>query len=448
MLNTDRMDNMSSELTELRSAVHAAYTELEEAAGALDAPAADTDLDELQVRFDLADAGHKKACDAVERALRVEEARAALPVEEIAEPTVEVVSESLTYEAHAPNSIFRDLVAAQKGNAPAAARLDRHMNEMRVEKRVSSLVTGTDGDGGYLVAPLYLQDEFVALARPGRKVVDAIGTKPLPANTDSINIPTMDTGTATAAHTEAGSAQDTQAAFGTVTGAVQTIAGIQNVSQQLVDRAVPGVDQVIFSDLTRSYATQLETAVLNSSTTNSKGLLQLSGINSVTYTDASPTVAELYSKIADAVQQVQTNVYESPTHIIMHPRRWAFILAASDSTNRPLITPYAPMNQTGTNNGAAEGAVGSIQGLPVLTSSSIPTTTGAGTNQDSILVVAAPNLYIYEDASGPYLDTFRDVLSGTLQVRFRLFNYYAQINGRRPKAISAITGTGLVAPSF
>lgn len=442
---------MPSDITELRSAVHTAFEAMTEAAAALEQPSTDADLDVLQGDFDNADASHKRACEAVERAERVAEARSALPVEPEAaapEADVSVTAEPLTYEAHAPHSIFRDLVAAQKGNGSAAARLERHANEMIVENRTSSLVTGTDGDGGYLVPPIYLQDEFVTLARPGRQVVDAIGTKPLPGNTDSINIPTMDTGTAVAAQTEAAAAQDTAATFGTITGAVQTIAGIQNVSQQLVDRSVPGVDQVIFADLTRAYAGGLETAVLNSSTTNSKGLLQLSGINSVTYTDASPTVKELYSKLADAIQQIQTGIFEAPTHIIMHPRRWAFILAASDSTDRPLITPYAPQNLTGTNNGAPEGAVGSIQGLPVLTSANIPTTGGAGTNQDSILVVAAPNLYIYEDAAGPYLDTFRDVLSGTLQVRFRLFNYYAQIQGRRPKAISAITGTGLVTPTF
>jgi hypothetical protein len=63
-----------------------------------------------------------------------------------------------------------------------------------------------------------------------------------------------------------------------------------------------------------------------------------------------------------------------------------------------------------------------------------------------VYVFSAPNLLIFEDSSGPYLDTFRDVLSSTLQVRLRLFNYYALINGRRPKAISVVNGTGLVNP--
>jgi len=439
---------MHRDLSELKAEVRSAYEELEKAAAAIEAAPADADLNALQGAFDQADEAHKRSVEAVERAERIEEARAALPVE-AEETSVEVVSEPLTYERNAPNSIFRDLVSAQKGDVAASGRLERHMTEMRVESRVSSLVSGTDADGGYLVPPVYLQDEFVTLARPGRKLVDAVGTKPLPPNTDSINIPTMDSGTAVAVQTEASAAQDTAATFNTVSGAVQTIAGIQNVSQQLVDRSVPGVDQVIFGDLTRAYASQLESKFISSTTTNAKGLDQLSGTNGVTYTASTPTAAGLYSKIADAIQQIHTGIYEAPTHIFMHPRRWAFLLASADTANRPLITPYAPFNSAGDQAGvASEGVVGSIQGLPVLTSANIPTTGGAGTNQDEIFVVSAPNLYVYEDQSGPYLDTFRDVLSGTLQVRFRLFSYYSLILGRRPKAISVISGTGLATPTF
>ena len=436
---------MPSEITELRSVVESAFGELEAAAAAMDAPAPDADLDALQATFDEADSAHKRACDAVERAERVAEARSVLPVQAV---EAAVVAEPLTYESQAPNSIFRDLVSAQKGDSGAAGRLERHMSEMRVEQRTSSL-DSTDANGGYLVPPLYLQEEFITLARAGRKVVDAIGTKPLPANTDSINIPTMDGGTGVAVQADAAAVQDTTATFNTVTGAVQTVAGLQNVSQQLVDRSIPGVDEVIFGDLTRAYASKLESQFFNSSTTNAKGLTSLSGVNSVTYTDASPTVAELFPKLADAIQQVETGIFEAPTHIIMAPRRWAFFLAGSDSSNRPLVTPYAGFNVVGTADApAAQGPVGSILGLPVLTSANIATNLGAGTNQDEIYVVNAPNLYVYEDQSGPYLDQFRDVLSGTLQVRFRLFNYYSLILGRRPAAISKISGTGLAAPTF
>jgi hypothetical protein len=63
-------------------------------------------------------------------------------------------------------------------------------------------------------------------------------------------------------------------------------------------------------------------------------------------------------------------------------------------------------------------------------------------------VIRADELYLWEDPAGPYIETFRDVGSGTLTVRFRLHNYWAQLNARRPKAISVVSGTGLAAPTF
>lgn len=438
---------MPSDLHELRSAVRAAYQELETAAAALEAAEEGADLDALKREFDEADEAHQRSVEAVERAERIEEARAALPVEEDKAPDVRVAAEPLTYEQHSPNSIFRDMISSQKGDTAASQRIERHMDEMRVEKRTSSLVAGTDSDGGYLVPPVWLQDLLATLARPGRQVVDAIGPKPLPPNTDSINIPTVDTGTAVAAQTEANAAQDTGATFGSVTGAVQTIAGIQNVSQQLLDRSVPGIDQVVFEDLVRAYSGTLETALLNSNTTNAKGLGQLSGTNGVTYTAATPTAAGLFSKIGEAIQAVHSGVYESPTHIVMSARRWQWLLTSTDTTNRPLLTQYQPMNAVGAAGAqSAEGPVGALLGIPVIVSGNVPLTAGAGTNQDVVYVFNAPNLLVFEDQSGPYLDTFRDVLSSTLQVRLRLFNYYSLILGRRPKAISVISGTGLANP--
>jgi len=96
----------------------------------------------------------------------------------------------------------------------------------------------------------------------------------------------------------------------------------------------------------------------------------------------------------------------------------------------------------------SQGLVGSVQGVNVYVDANVPTTLGAGTNEDRIIIVRREECFLYEDSAGPHVETFRDVGSGTLTVRFRLHNYYAQINERRPKAISIISGTGLVTPTF
>jgi len=406
-------------------------------------------FEDLQATFDGCEQNATELRDKLTLLERTQEARS-VSVPDSPSGSARVTTEPLTYTRENGNSIFRDMYRAEKHNDRTAIdRLERHQAEMR--ERSEFDLSSTDSAGGYLVAPLFLQEEFVTLARAGRPTANAIGSRALPPNTDSLNIPTMDGGTAVATQADGGAVQKTDATFNTLAVDVKTVAGMQDVSQQLVDRSVPGVDEVIFADLAKALAVNLDVSVLSSTTTNNKGILQVSGINTVTYTDSTPTLPELYPKIANAIQQIHTGIFTPPTAIFMHPRRWGFCLASSDGNSRPLIVPAAqqPLDVAGTQQGVvSQGPVGTIQGLPVITDSNIPTTNGAGTNEDQIIVAAVPELYLWEETAGPFLETFRDVGSGTLTVRFRLHNYWGQLHARRPKAISVISGTGLSTPSF
>lgn len=445
-------------IAQLRDAYSTAAAELHEAADAFQAADADTtqeDLEALEARFDAAETAADEAREALESQERVEAARARTPIPVVQDndpADAKVVAEPLTYQAGNGRSIFRDMFRAEYSHdRDAADRISSHIEEMRVERpgnRTAYDLSSTDSAGGYLVAPVYLQQEFAALARASRVYVNAVGTRPLPPNTDSINIPTMATGTAVGTQADNAPVTETDATFGTVAADVKTIAGMQDVSQQLVDRGVPGIDGVIFSDLARAYNVAFDVAALNSSTANFAGALQIAGTNAVTYTDTGPTVAELYPKVADAIQRIDTGVFLPADAIFVHPRRWGWMLAAADTTGRPLVTEYGPQNAVADSNVVAEGLVGSLQGVPVYKDANIPTNLGAGTNEDAIIVVHRPDILLWEDNAGPYLETFRDVGSGTLTVRFRLHNYVAQAHGRRPAAISKINGTGLTTPGF
>ncbi len=454
---------------EQKALYHQSVSELHEAADAVEAAAAairtadeDADTDALQAslteaeeKFSAVESKTQGLADEVELSERLQAARSIAIPDTEPSSEVKVTGEPLTYERSNSHirSFFRDLARRDlRHDAEAEERLTRHMTEMEAEGKAGRAafdLSSTDAAGGYLVAPLYLQEEFVDLARAGRAVTDALGTRPLPPNTDSINIPTLATGVTTADQADNAAVSETDATFGTLAAAVKTIAGMQDVSQQLVDRSVPGVDEVIFADLVKDYNVRLDVAVLTSSAASNEGILEADGVGAVTYTDASPTVGELYPKIADAIQRVHTGVYLPPNAVFMHPRRWAFLLSGVDTANRPLITPYAPQNAAGAQGGVvSEGLVGSIQGLPVYVDANIPTNLGAGTNEDRIIVCRRDELFVWEDQSGPYLETFRDVGSGTLTVRFRLHNYWAQQHERRPAAISVLAGTGLVTPAF
>ncbi|MDQ3107815.1 MAG: phage major capsid protein [Actinomycetota bacterium] len=360
------------------------------------------------------------------------------------------VNERRTYEKGNGNSYFADLVRVKvNSDDNALGRLQRHAQENDLEHRD---LTRTDTAGGYFVPPKWLVDQAIDIARAGRPFANLVTNQPLPAGTDSINIPKITTGTATAIQTADNAAvQETDIVDTVVSAGVKTVAGQQDVAIQLLDQSPVAFDELIFRDLMADYATKVNVQVLSGTNANGQvqGTLGTTGINAVTYTDATPTVGELYAKLADAVQQIHTGRFLPPTVIVMHPRRWGWFLAALDSSNRPLVVPNAnnPMNAIGVMDGVvSQQVVGSIMGLPVVTDPSVPITVGAGTNEDQIIVMRASDLVLWE--SGIRSRVLPDVGSGTLTVRLQVYGYVAFTAARYAKSISVISGTGLITPTF
>jgi HK97 family phage major capsid protein len=370
---------------------------------------------------------------------------------------VESVREGRTYEQGNGRSYLQDMMRVQlnmDATGDAKERLMRHARDVAEAAASTEYrdLSRTDGSGGFAVPPLWLMSQYIDLARAGRAYANLCNGQPLPGGTDSINIPKMSTGTATAIQTaDNGAVAETDMTDTSVQAPVRTIAGQQDVAIQLLDQSPISFDQVIFRDLVADYATKLDLQVISGSGSAGQvtGVRATSGITTIAYTTGSPTVAQLYSKIADAVQRVHTTRFMPPTAIVMHPRRWAWFLAASDSAGRPLVVPDAgnPMNAVATLGAvAAEQVVGQMHGLPVVTDPSMPTTLGAGTNEDVIHVVRASDLLLFE--SGIRSRVLPDVGSGNLTVRLQVYGYAAFTAGRYPTSVVEIGSTGLVSPSF
>ena len=385
---------------------------------------------------------------------RSQDAAAAFRNAGMASTRVKVNSEARTYEDGNGNSYFADLARSSILNdGEARARLDRHAAEVRIDPEYQEFrdLNRTDSTGGYFVPPLWLSD-YVELARAGRPTANLVTNLPLPPGTDSINVPKISTGTATAIQQADGSApQETDLADTSVSCGVKTIAGQQDLSIQLFEQSPFNFDQIVMADLAADYATKVDVQVLSGSNANGqvKGIYGASGVNTVAFTDTTPLVSELYPKIADAIQKIHTTRFQSPTVIVMHPRRWAWFLASLDSQGRPLVVPNAqgPTNAVGTFGGVvSEQVVGSLQGLPVVTDPSIPITDGTGTNEDSIIVMRAQDCVLYE--SSLRTRVLPEVLSGTLQVRVQVYGYLAFTAERQPKSIALIQGAGLATPTF
>jgi HK97 family phage major capsid protein len=361
-----------------------------------------------------------------------------------------VISEPRTYSPSSDASFVKDAYNSSfKNDFSANERLARHMKEEAIERRD----VGTAAFEG-LVVPQYLTDLAAPLARAGRPFLDAATNKHvLPASGMTLNISRMTTGTSTAVQaTENSAVSETDADDTLLTINVRTIAGQQDISRQAIERGT-GIDTFILADLIRSWHTTLDNQCINGAGTSGTILgLDGSGGNAITYTSTAPTVQLLYPKLADAVQQIQTNAFQNPTHWVMHPRRLAYLLAAVDSQNRPLVVPNAngPVNTMAAGAGASSyGNSGySLMGLPIVTDASVGTTFGAATNQDKIYCVAAPEMHLWEQTGSPFALNFDATGASTLTIKSVVYGYAAFSAGRYPLAASIISGTGLVAPTF
>ena len=352
-----------------------------------------------------------------------------------------VKSEARTYSPKAETSFIADAYSAQFNNDFAAKeRLARHMNEEKIERRD---VTSANFAG--LVVPQFLTELAAPFARAGRVTSDLARKHQLPDAGLTISLSKVTTGTAVAEQTEGAAVQETDMDDTKLDLSVKTFAGMQDVSRQALERGT-NIDSLVMADLVSAYHTTLNTAVVAE--------LFSSAGNAVTYTDASPTVAELYPKLLDSVQKVQTSFFAGPNVIIMHPRRLAFILAAVDGQNRPLAVP------TPSSSGQPAFAYGngaplygnsgySIAGLPVFTDATIATDKGASTNQDTIYVGNSQELHLWEQGSGePMMLRFEQPKASELEVTMIVYGYAAFTANRYPSAWSQINGTGLVTPTF
>lgn len=326
-------------------------------------------------------------------------------------------------------------------------RVTSRARENMFEKRVNP--NRTDGQGGFFVPPLWLVDEYIDLPRFGRTTANLCRTMGLPSGTDSINLPKVATGTTTAIQSaDAGAVSSTDLTDTSVSASVRTIAGQQDIALQLLDQSPISFDEVVFADLIADYNAQLDLQVINGSGAAGQlaGILGTSGINAITYTDATPTLPELWVPLLQSASQVAKNRKVAPaTGVVMTPSMWYWALSQLDTTGRPLIVPNVQaMNSMG-DAGLLEsdGPAGMFTyGLPAFLDGNIPSNLGGGTNETRVITARWQDLFLWEGSMRTRV--LQEVLSGTLQVRLQVYNYAAFMANRRPSSISVISGTGVI----
>lgn len=427
--DTALTDAETAQMAELRTQIKA----IDEARPALEARIAD-----LQAR--------------AESRAAAEHLAATLPTAEVRSVPVGgavVRNEARTYRPDVQASYFSDLYARQfrVGDvAGAEQRLGAHEREVAVERRdiAVSAMAGA-------VPPQYLLDQFAPVAKAGRPFLNSLNSMPLPPDGVSFVIPRGTTGSAAAMTTEAAGFNEQDMANTDLTLTVNLVTAQQDISRTLFMRGGAVVDSIIFPDLLTSLAVAADVSAINGNGTapQHRGVLQVSGISAVTYTDASPTVPELWPKISDAIQRINALRFVPGTAIFMHPRRWGWFNAALDTANRPLFNfSTTPPNVVMALGEAAKYGqiVGSLQGLPVITDANIPTTLGGGT--EDIIIVANTQDFVFWEAPVMTFSFEQTISTAPGQVRLAAGQFQAFSAGRYPTGISTLGGTGLASPSF
>jgi hypothetical protein len=336
------------------------------------------------------------------------------------------------------------------GDVAASSRLAQHMQEERVERagyltRAAGDTTTVNWSG--LVVPQYLVDMVAPAVANLRPFADeACNHHPLPADGMSVNISRVTTATQAGLQSAELATVPTQSADDTLlTIPVQTAAGYQNVSRQAIDRG-QGIEDTILQDLFSRYVTDEDNQLLNQATT---GLLAVAG--SQTWTQGTPTGAGLYGQIQAAASGVEQAMLAmgSPSHVVMHSRRWYWLSSQLTNTFPMVNYNQIPPQSTavGTGAGYSNGIRGYLpNGLAVVVDNNVPT--NVGTNQDAVIVVPQRECHLWEDPNAPAFIRAEQPNSPALGVLLVIYGYYAYTFSRYAGAAQKVTGTGLVTPAF
>lgn len=331
----------------------------------------------------------------------------------------------------------------------AASRLSRHMAEERVERaEYFQRATGTGAFSG-LTVPQYLTEMYAPKTANLRPFADVCNKHQLPADGMSVNISRITTGSsADNQASENAAVSETDMDDTLLTVPVKTAAGQQTVSRQAIDRGT-GIEDVTLQDLFNRVATVLDNTLINEATTGLSAVAQASS-----YTDATPTGAELYPKILGAAAGVEAALLAMgrPTHAVMSSRRW-YWLSSQMSSVWPMINwSGIPVQAGGTANSQssyASGPRGVLPcGLEVVVDNNIATNLGVGTNEDELFVVPSDECHLWEDGDSPLFIRAEQAKAASLGVLLVAYKYYAYTFGRYANGMQKVGGTGLVTPAF
>ena len=108
------------------------------------------------------------------------------------------------------------------------------------------------------------------------------------------------------------------------------------------------------------------------------------------------------------------------------------------------VAPASLISTWSARTNAGYDLVGTMLGCRVLLYGNVPSNLGCGSNETRIIAADLRDSFVWEDANAPIYIRAEQPNAASLGVLFVAYSYSAFAAGRQPKAISVVSGTGLI----
>jgi hypothetical protein len=301
------------------------------------------------------------------------------------------------------------MVAAKRGDTLAAARVDKAEGMWQIaaadEAAAMSDVT---------IPNVYDDALMVKLPEWPRVIADNVPSTNI-TSARPILVPRFDgfvadggSGEPVTAHTENANPTSAEIDIDYATYTPLLYSGKIDISREAVDAGSPGMDQILFSALRRSYNNVTELAAYTA-------IVGFSGIDTgSSTTDASPAV-EAQNMVSTIITEMAafTDRCGYPADIIWaNPTQFGLLTGLNATDGRPILPYTGPSNTVGTGVQANHGVV-PIQGVPMYNAHAVA----------SAKVVLASSKAIHKWES-PLLSFRWEEVAGPAKIRFVAAGYH------------------------
>ena len=209
----------------------------------------------------------------------------------------------------------------------------------KMEQFALASETTTTGAG---VVPDYLSSEYLSIIATSRAFLGNIPSDPIGSAGMSVVYPKKTSGPSVAVQaTENTEVDSTAMPIGTISVDLNTYAGANKVSQQLISRSAPSFVDILFRELAGQYSEVTDAASIAAAVAGAGGTAVLADLS----TDAGATFAAF--NVANSA--IIAGTRKPADQVFLAADRWAQLNSLTDADGRPLLVFGAngPMNAQG-----------------------------------------------------------------------------------------------------